>query len=318
MHLQTWKELYHRDTETPARSIPSTYSFCLSAWAPSLASYHIHQLQNPQGGHKHCALMFQSHVFIALVAEQVVLVLQRNTMFTFGKHFFSYVPHEYLGGSSDPCSWGFPAAQNRGWHVTQQCCKSSCQLQKFSRSWGLAKSTLPGGSWGIWLSEASAALHFVVASRCRRVRVYINHGSVICFLKQRFNSLPGPSVFKSSPSLRFIWTAQFSAKIQLELGSCLQHGQIARLFMEVHGRKARASGHKLNQSRFWLYIKRGEKKNLNKNSKALGQVAQRGGGHQGVFKTQLNKALSNPSKLSDLPTLETSHGPFQSEQYYNF
>lgn len=33
MNLQTCKELYHRDTETPAHSIPSTYSSCLSAWA---------------------------------------------------------------------------------------------------------------------------------------------------------------------------------------------------------------------------------------------------------------------------------------------
>lgn len=33
MYLQTWKELCHRDTETPARSKLSTYSCCLSAWA---------------------------------------------------------------------------------------------------------------------------------------------------------------------------------------------------------------------------------------------------------------------------------------------
>lgn len=31
MYLQTWKELCHRDTETPAHSILSTYSYCLSA-----------------------------------------------------------------------------------------------------------------------------------------------------------------------------------------------------------------------------------------------------------------------------------------------
>lgn len=33
MYLQTCKELHHKDTETSAHSIPSTYSSCLSAWA---------------------------------------------------------------------------------------------------------------------------------------------------------------------------------------------------------------------------------------------------------------------------------------------
>lgn len=32
--------------------------------------------------------MFKSHLFVASVAEQVVLAQPRNTMFIFGKHFF--------------------------------------------------------------------------------------------------------------------------------------------------------------------------------------------------------------------------------------
>lgn len=42
MYLQTWKELCHRDTETPAHSILSTYLYCLSAWAhPLLLTIYI-------------------------------------------------------------------------------------------------------------------------------------------------------------------------------------------------------------------------------------------------------------------------------------
>lgn len=172
LYLQTWRELFYRDTETPAYSIPSTYPYCLLGHISCFLPY-ISTLKSSGRTQTLCSDVWITSIHSLGGRTGCFSATEKYNVYLWQTFFFPYVPHKYLGSSSDPCSWGFPAAQNCGWHVTRQRCKSSCQLQKFSRSRGLAKSTLPGGSWVLWLSEARAALHFVVASRCRRVCVYL-------------------------------------------------------------------------------------------------------------------------------------------------
>lgn len=172
LYLQTWRELLYRDTETPAYSIPSTYPYCLLGHISCFLPY-ISTLKSSGRTQTLCSDVWITSIHSLGGRTGCFSATEKYNVYLWQTFFFPYVPHKYLGSSSDPCSWGFPAAQNCGWHVTRQRCKSSCQLQKFSRSRGLAKSTLPGGSWVLWLSEARAALHFVVASRCRRVCVYL-------------------------------------------------------------------------------------------------------------------------------------------------